>query len=88
MDDRRRSIFPNALDARLGSESAPIVVDVRRDADLAGADVLAADAFHCSPDTAEPWRTDLPSGREIVTCCPANRGAQLAGSGRRGLRCR
>jgi hypothetical protein len=34
MDDRRHSISPNALYALLGSEAAPIIVDVRRDAVL------------------------------------------------------
>jgi hypothetical protein len=45
MDDRNHSISPNELYARLGSEAAPIIVDVRRDADFAGADTLVADAF-------------------------------------------
>jgi rhodanese-related sulfurtransferase len=68
MDDRKHSISPPDLYARLGSEAAPIIVDVRRDADFAGADTLVADAFHCSPDDVEQWRTDLPSGRQVVTC--------------------
>jgi rhodanese-related sulfurtransferase len=69
MDDRKYSISPDALYAWLGSEAAPIIVDVRRDADFAGADKLVADAFHRSPDHVEQWRTDLPSGRQIVTYC-------------------
>jgi rhodanese-related sulfurtransferase len=69
MDDRKHSISPDALYARLGSETAPIIVDVRRDADFAGADTLVADAFHCSPDDVEEWRTDFPSGRQVVTYC-------------------
>ena len=69
MDDRKHSISPDALYARLGSEAAPIIVDVRRDADFAGAETLVADAFHRSPDAVEEWRTDLPSGRQIVTYC-------------------
>ena len=64
MDDRQHSISPDALHARLGSEAAPIIVDVRRDADFAGADTLVADAFYCSPDNLEQWRTDLQSGRQ------------------------
>ena len=43
MDDRKHSISPDDLYARLGSEAAPIIVDVRRDADFAGADTLVAD---------------------------------------------
>ena len=69
MDDRKHSISPDALYARLGSESAPIIVDVRRDADFADADTLVADAFHRSPDHVEQWRTALPSGRQVVTYC-------------------
>ncbi len=69
MDDRKHSISPDTLYARLGSEAAPIIVDVRRDADFAGADKLVADAFHRSPDHVEQWRTELPSGRQIVTYC-------------------
>src|SRR5258708_7795249 len=69
MDDRKHSISPNALYARLGSESAPIIVDVRRDADFAGADTLVADAFHCSPDDVEEWRIGVPSGRDVGTYC-------------------
>jgi superoxide dismutase len=44
MDDRKHSISPHDLCTRLGSESAPIIVDVRRDADFAGAETLVADA--------------------------------------------
>ena len=50
MDDRKHSISPDALYARLGSEAAPIIVDVRRDADFAGANTPVADAFLCSRD--------------------------------------
>jgi rhodanese-related sulfurtransferase len=69
MERSQNSISPEALYARLGSEAAPIIVDVRRDADFSGADRLVADAFHCSPDNVEEWRTALPSGREVVTYC-------------------
>jgi rhodanese-related sulfurtransferase len=69
MDDRKHFISPENLYARLGSDAAPIIVDVRRDADFAGAETLVVDAFHRSPDHVEQWRTDLPSGRQIVTYC-------------------
>jgi rhodanese-related sulfurtransferase len=69
MDDREQSISPDSLYARLGSESAPIIVDVRRDADFATAATLVADAFHRSPDKVELWQTDLPNGRQVVTYC-------------------
>jgi hypothetical protein len=35
MDHRQFSISPNALCARLGSEAAPIIVDLRCDSDFA-----------------------------------------------------
>jgi rhodanese-related sulfurtransferase len=69
MDDRKHPISPDGFCVRLGSETAPIVVDVRRDADFASADRLVADALHHSPDAVEEWRTELPGGRQIVSYC-------------------
>jgi rhodanese-related sulfurtransferase len=69
MNDRRNSISPHALYAQLGSEAAPIIVDVRRDADFVGADAIVAGAFHRPPDAFEEWRADLPSGRPVVIYC-------------------
>jgi hypothetical protein len=68
MDDRKNSISPYDLDVRLGSETAPVVVDACR-ADFAGAETLVADALHRSPDAVEEWRTDLPGGRQVVSYC-------------------
>ncbi len=67
MERSNNSISPEALYARIGSEAAPIIVDVRRDADFSSAERLLADACHCSPDNVEAWRTMLPSDREVVT---------------------
>jgi len=67
MDPDKASISPEDLFARLGSHSAPIIVDVRREADFARAKTLVAGAFHRSPDAVEEWRTSLPSGRQVVT---------------------
>src|SRR5258705_4585486 len=69
MDQSKHSISPNELYARLGNDAAPIIVDVRRETDFAGADTLVVDAFHCSPDNVEEWRTGLPGGRQVVTYC-------------------
>jgi rhodanese-related sulfurtransferase len=65
----RHSISPRDLYAKLGSDAAPIVIDVRREADFAGADRLLAPALRRSPDEVEYWRSDLPSGRPVVTYC-------------------
>jgi hypothetical protein len=48
MDRTTNSISPDDLYARIGFESAPIIVDVRRDADT-----LVTDAFHRSPKNLE-----------------------------------
>lgn len=75
MDDRQLSISPNALYARFGSEAAPIIVDVRRASDFAGAERLLVDAFHRSPDNVREWRTDFNAGaclRSRLGCRPTS----------------
>ena len=62
MERSKNSISPEALYARIGSEAAPIIVDVRRDADFSGADGLAADAFHCSRSLS----ANFPDDREML----------------------
>jgi hypothetical protein len=52
LDDRRNSISSCALDARLGSEAAPIIVGARHDAGFSGAKMLVADAT-ASRDSAK-----------------------------------
>jgi hypothetical protein len=42
MDEPKHSISPDALYARLGSDAASIIVDVRREADFASVETLAA----------------------------------------------
>ena len=63
------SISPSDLHARLGTASAPVVVDVRRPADFAKAEELILSAFHRPPDDVERWRKDLPGGRQVVVHC-------------------
>ena len=69
MDRSNHSISSHDLYERLGSETAPFVLDVRRDTDFVGAERLLAPAFHRSPDRIEEWRQELPSGRTVVTYC-------------------
>jgi rhodanese-related sulfurtransferase len=57
------------LYARLGTASAPTVLDVRRPADFADAGELIVSACHRAPDEVELWRKDLPSGRQVVVHC-------------------
>ena len=61
--DGNKSISPHDLYVRLGSGKAPIVVDVRRDADFVNSSWLLSAAVHRSPDHLEQWRRDLPAGR-------------------------
>jgi hypothetical protein len=60
MDDGRNSISPNALYARLGSESAPIIIDARRDAGFPDSDTSRHDL---SPQAAACSRS--PSARAV-----------------------
>lgn len=65
--DRGHSVSAQALYARLGAASAPIVVDVR--SDLAGPDRLVIGAFHRSPAKIEHWGADLARGVHVVAYC-------------------
>jgi hypothetical protein len=65
MDDRNHSISPDSPYAWHGRDAAPIIVDVRRDADF-DADSLVATALHCSLDDVEQWRSVSPSGHQAM----------------------
>ena len=67
MDRDKHSISPQDLYARLGSDAAPIVIDVRREADFADADRLVVPALHRTPDNVEQWQKDLHGG--VVAYC-------------------
>ena len=69
MDGKQNSISPSELYARLGTASAPFVIDVRREADFAAADRLVASAWHRPPEIVELWSRDLPKDRPIVVYC-------------------
>jgi rhodanese-related sulfurtransferase len=63
------SIAPTDLYARLGTAGAPIVLDVRRQADFARADEIIVSAIHRDPDAVEAWSGELPRDRQIVVHC-------------------
>ena len=56
MEQAFPSISPADLYARLGTATAPTVVDVRRPADFADAGELIVSAFHRDPDAVEQLR--------------------------------
>ena len=62
-------ISPAELDGRLGTASAPAVIDVRRPADFATVSELIISAYHRDPDKVEQWREELPRGRQVVVHC-------------------
>jgi rhodanese-related sulfurtransferase len=63
------SISPNDLYAQLGTASAPVLIDVRRQEAFVADDRLIVSAFHLPPDAVERWMTDQPSGRQVVAYC-------------------
>ena len=70
MDDQgRSSISPQALYARLGTESAPIVVDVRRSSAFDADDKIIVGAVRRLPEAVDHWRRELPEGRSVVVYC-------------------
>ena len=69
MDRDRTSISPSQLYDRLGTARAPIVLDVRRAADIAPADRPIVSARRRDPDEVARWGRDLPAGRSVVVYC-------------------
>ena len=69
MDGQPVSISPSDLYSRLGTASAPVLVDVRSPADVSSSDRLIVGAFHRPPDDVDRWRRDLPSDRPVVVYC-------------------
>ena len=76
MDGKPSPISPNNLYARLGTASAPVLVDVRRQDAFGTDDRLIIGAFHRSPEDVERWRQDLPPGRPVVAYC--NHGREVS----------
>src|SRR5438128_8321328 len=73
MDGSTPSVSPNNLYTRLGTASAPVLIDVRRQDTFGTDDKLIIGAFHRSPEDVERWRKDLPPGRPVVACCSHGR---------------
>ena len=69
MNGNLPSVSPTDLHGRLGTASAPIVVDVRRALPDPATDRMIVAAFHRPPDDVERWSRDLPSNRPVVVYC-------------------
>src|SRR5215472_9442147 len=65
----RLSISPQALYSRLGTELAPIVVDVRRGPAFEADDTVIVGAVRRLPAEVDDWRRELPEERSVVVYC-------------------
>ncbi len=74
MDEQVLPVSPIDLYARLGTASAPVLVDVRRGA-LSGDDRLIIGAQHPMPDDIGHWQNELLAGRPVVVYCADGRAA-------------
>ena len=55
------------------SNTAPVVVDVRRDAAFDADDLMILGAIRRVPDAVDQWRRELPRGRAVVAYCAHGR---------------
>jgi rhodanese-related sulfurtransferase len=69
MDAQAHSISPNDLYARLGTATAPLLIDVRRLQAFDADQTLIIGAARRPPDDVEKWRDALPAGRPVVAYC-------------------
>ena len=69
MDGSKLSITPIELYEQLGTAQAPIVLDVRRSADIAPDDRTIVAARRRDPEDIARWAKDLPSGSRVVVHC-------------------
>jgi rhodanese-related sulfurtransferase len=76
MDGTPHSISPNDLYARLGTASAPLLVDVRRPDTFSADNKLIAGAARRPPEDVGRWLTDVPAGHPVVAYC--NHGREVS----------
>src|SRR5258706_14678423 len=69
MDGTSTPISSNELYARLGTATAPVLLDVRRNDAFSTDDKLIIGAFHRVPEEVDRWRKDLPAHRPVVAYC-------------------
>jgi len=63
------SISSQRLYERLGSASAPVLIDVRREEAFAAGDAMIIGAVRRSPETIARWQNVLPKGRDVIVYC-------------------
>jgi len=69
MDGNIPSVSSSELYARLGTASAPLLLDVRRSEAFSKDGGLIISAFHRSPEQVDHWSRDLALDRPVVAYC-------------------
>ena len=69
MDGQPPTITPQELYARLGTATAPVVVDIRKHDAFEADDQLIVSAFHYDIDANPRWSDALPAGQPVVVYC-------------------
>lgn len=69
MDHSRFSISAPDLYARLGTASAPVVIDVRRQPAFDAGETLLAGSIRGLPDDIGAWGAQMPEGQSVVVYC-------------------
>jgi rhodanese-related sulfurtransferase len=80
MDESRFSISAPHLYDRLGTGSAPIVIDVRRAPAFDADDAMLVGAIRRDPDEINEWRSALPKERLVVLYCAHGREVSQGGA--------
>jgi rhodanese-related sulfurtransferase len=73
MDGQAHSISSQQLYQHLGTASAPILVDVRRQDAFGNDDRLIIGALYRSPEEVERWRNEFSASRPIIAYCSHGR---------------
>lgn len=69
MDGKVPSVSSNELYNRLGTTSAPVLLDVRLDDAFSNDGTLIIGAFRRAPEEVAHWSKDLAPGRPVVAYC-------------------
>jgi rhodanese-related sulfurtransferase len=76
MDGQTHSISSQQLYQHLGTASAPILVDVRRQDAFGNDDRLIIGALYRPPEEVDRWRNEFSAGRPIIAYC--NHGREVS----------
>lgn len=85
------AISPSDLRAAAGSEPAPLIIDVRREAAFRAAPAMIAGALRRDPESVSRWAPELPAASSVIVyCVHGHEVSQTAAAelGRLGIRAR